>query len=89
MLFFLALAAIKGFRVDRYEDPAYGLMSKNEKGKLFVSKIVLAPQITWSGDTLPEAADIERLHHRAHEECYIANSIRAEVVVEDIEPVFA
>ena len=89
MLFFLALAARKGFIVDRYTDTAAGDMTKNERGKLYVSKITLAPQITWSGAKHPAPQDIDALHHRAHEECYIANSIRAEVVISTLPPIFA
>ncbi len=81
MLFFLALAARKGFTIDRYTDKAVGEMTKNERGKLFVSKITLNPAVTWSGASRPSLADIDALHHRAHEECYIANSIRAEIVI--------
>ncbi|MGE0697886.1 MAG: OsmC family protein [Hyphomicrobiaceae bacterium] len=89
MLFFLALAAKKGFVVDRYVDDAVGEMTKNERGKLYVSKVTLRPAITYSGDKRPTADDIHALHHRAHDECYIANSIRAEVVIADLPPSFA
>lgn len=89
MLFFLAFCAIKGFRVDRYADDAVGTMSKNEKGKLFVSHVALKPLVTWSGDKRPTPEEIDRLHHRAHEECYIANSLRAEVEIITTEPVHA
>jgi organic hydroperoxide reductase OsmC/OhrA len=89
MLFFLSFAAREGFVVDRYEDAASGVMMPNAAGKLFVSSVTLAPRITFSGPKRPAAADIARLHERSHEECYIANSIKAEVVVTAIEPVFA
>ena len=81
MLFFLALAARKGFTIDRYTDASMGEMTKNERGKFYVSKITLRPVVAWSGANRPSPADIDALHHRAHEECYIANSIRAEVVI--------
>jgi len=81
MLFFLAFAARKGFTIDRYTDNATGEMAKNDRGKLFVSKITLSPMVLWSGANRPSPADIDALHHRAHEECYIANSIRAEIVI--------
>lgn len=89
MLFFLAFAAKRGFRVDRYADSASGEMTKNDAGKLYVSKVTLAPAITFSGDKKPAREDIAALHHRSHEECYIANSIRAEVVIADVPSVFA
>lgn len=89
MLFFLAFAAKDGFRVDSYIDKADGVMSPNEKGKLYVSTVTLRPAVTFSGDRLPTRADIDHLHHRSHEECYIANSVRAEVVVEASDPIVA
>jgi organic hydroperoxide reductase OsmC/OhrA len=88
MLTFLYLAAREGYRVNDYRDAAVGLMTPNAQGKLHISKIMLSPRITFSGDKKPSPADIARLHHRAHEDCYIANSILAEVVVEDVAPEF-
>jgi organic hydroperoxide reductase OsmC/OhrA len=82
MLTFLFLAAGDGFVVDRYEDEAVGAMTKNAKGKLHVSKVTLRPAIAFSGDKQPSAAEVVALHHHAHEECYIANSILSEVVIE-------
>lgn len=81
MLFFLAFAAKRGFMIDSYADHAVGVMTKNERGKLFLSRITLSPKIVFSGDSHPTQAEIAELHHRAHEECYIANSLRAEMVV--------
>jgi organic hydroperoxide reductase OsmC/OhrA len=82
MLTFLYLAAKQGFVVDAYEDEAVGVMTKNERGKLFVSKVALRPRIAFSGAKQPSAAQLDELHHHAHEECYIANSVLTEVVVE-------
>jgi organic hydroperoxide reductase OsmC/OhrA len=81
MLFFLGFAAKAGFVVDKYEDAPVGVMTKNEQGKLFVSKITLTPAITFSGSKRPSAEELDALHHHSHEECYVANSVRAEVVV--------
>jgi len=82
MLTFLYVAAKAGFVVDSYEDDAVGTLSKNDRGKLFVSKIVLRPRIVFGGDKQPSTSELDALHHAAHEECYIANSILSEVVVE-------
>ncbi|PWB66184.1 MAG: peroxiredoxin [Bradyrhizobiaceae bacterium] len=82
MLFFLAFAAQAGLVVDSYEDEAVGTMTKNPQGKLYVSDVVLRPAIVFSGAKRPTAGEVEALHHRSHEECYIANSIRAAVRVE-------
>ena len=88
MLTFLFLAARERFCVDDYSDDAIGFMTPNAAGKPHISKITLSPRITFSGDKQPTTIDIARLHHQAHDGCYIANSILAEVVVEDVAPVF-
>jgi organic hydroperoxide reductase OsmC/OhrA len=83
MLTFLYLAAKRGYVVDSYDDAAVGIMTKNERGKLFVSRVVLRPRIIFSGAKQPSADELSQLHHHAHEECYIANSVLTEVVVSD------
>jgi organic hydroperoxide reductase OsmC/OhrA len=86
MLVFLSLAAKKRFVVDTYEDHAVGVMTKNPRGKLFVSRITLDPAIAFSGDRRPTPAQIAELHHLSHQECFIANSILTEVVVAGLPP---
>lgn len=81
MLTFLYIAAKKGFQVDSYRDEAVGLMTKNEKGVPWISSIKLSPKIVYSGGILPTPQDEADLHHLAHEQCFIANSIKTEVVV--------
>ena len=81
MLTFLWIAAKKGFVIDSYEDDAVGEMTEGDDGKQWISKITLDPQIAWSGKRIPTADEIAEMHHDAHEGCYIANSIRSEVVV--------
>jgi organic hydroperoxide reductase OsmC/OhrA len=82
MLSFLYVASRHGFQVDSYEDDAKGLMTKNAKGVPWVSSVVLHPRISYSGDRTPTASEVAELHHLAHEECFIANSVRTEVTVE-------
>ena len=82
MLFFLFHAAKKGFVVDRYEDAAVGVMGKNLKGAEAMVKVTLRPAVTWGGDRNPSAAENAALHERSHHDCYIANSVTAEVVIE-------
>jgi len=83
MLWFLALAAARGFTVDRYADAAEGLLAAGPSGgRKWMTQVVLRPQVTFSGERMPTDADFDALHHAAHEECYIANSIRSEVRVE-------
>jgi organic hydroperoxide reductase OsmC/OhrA len=79
MLWFLSLAADEGYVVDHYHDAASGVMSLNAQGKFWMSQVTLHPQVAFAGANLPDAAAIERLHHRAHEACFIANSVKSEV----------
>ena len=81
MLTFLYLASKEGFQIDSYEDEAVGKVTRNEKGVPWVSLVTLNPRIAYSGEKLPAPADKERLHHLAHEQCYIANSIKTDVTV--------
>jgi organic hydroperoxide reductase OsmC/OhrA len=81
MLFFLAFAAKGGFIVESYCDEAVGVLGRDERGRTSMTTITLRPAVVFSGATLPDAAKIDALHHRAHEACYIANSIRAEVTI--------
>jgi len=89
MLFFLDFAARAGFRIDEYRDAVSATMSKNEAGKVWISRIVLHPEITFSGDKRPTATDIADLHHKSHAECFIANTVRSEVVIDTVPPRFA
>ncbi len=81
MLTFVYLAGKRGFQMDSYEDEAVGVLTKNEKGAPWVSLVTLHPKIVYSGDKKPSPADEKQLHHLAHEQCYIANSIKTEVTV--------
>ncbi len=84
MLTFLSIAAKKRLVVDRYEDNALGIMTKNEAGKLFVSRVTLDPTIEFSGDKIPTPEQIADMHHLAHKECFIANSVLTEIAVAGI-----
>ena len=80
LLSFLWVVSKLGFVVDSYEDNAVGEMTKNEQGKEWISRITLDPQIVW-GEKIPTASELAEMHHEAHEVCYIANSIKSEIVV--------
>ena len=80
LLSFLWVVSKRGFVIDSYEDNAVGEMTKNEKGKEWISRITLDPRIVW-GEKKPTAAELAEMHHEAHEVCYIANSIKSEIVV--------
>jgi len=81
MLTFLWLASRAGFGIESYEDEAVGVMARNERGVPWVAGIRLTPRVVWSGGKQPDVAEIERLHHGAHEQCFIANSVRTAVTV--------
>ena len=85
MLTYLFLASTSGFIVDTYEDRAVGTMTTNELGIPWMSEITLTPRITYGGDRLPTPNDERRLHHRAHEQCYISNSIKTAVSVKFLD----
>ena len=82
MLWFLSIAAAKGFVVESYEDEAVGTMAKNDAGQEWVADVVLRPRIVFGGDRQPDGAAIEALHHDAHAECFIAHSVRSEIRIE-------
>lgn len=81
MLWFLHIARGAGLTVQSYRDAAEGVMAKNADGKLAMTKVTLKPYIVFKGNQ-PSAQDVDDLHHRAHEECFIANSVKTEVAVE-------
>jgi organic hydroperoxide reductase OsmC/OhrA len=81
MLWFVDLARRKGFVVDSYEDNAVGIMTKTDSGSFWISQITLNPKVAYSGEKQPTSEDEKQLHHDAHKNCFIANSIKTEVVV--------
>ena len=86
MLWFLSIAAKRGFCVDSYADDAVGLMEKNPSGRLAMTRVTLRPKAIFSGERLPTAAELQAMHHEAHEECFIANSVKTDV---RCEPIYA
>jgi len=81
MLTFLYVAMREGFVVERYEDDAVGVMRKNERGAIWVAAVTLHPRVVYGGEKRPTAADVDHLHHLAHEQCFIANSVKTEITV--------
>jgi len=82
MLFFLSLAAARGYVVDRYDDHAVGTLDAGADGRMAITRIVLRPAIAFGGARRPDRAALAELHHEAHARCYIANSLKGEIVVE-------
>jgi organic hydroperoxide reductase OsmC/OhrA len=85
MLTFLHRARLKGFVVTRYRDAAEGVMEKDADGRMSVTRVTLRPEITYAGRR-PTEAERDQLHHEAHEECFIANSVKTQVVVHESTP---
>jgi organic hydroperoxide reductase OsmC/OhrA len=81
MLWFLHLACTAKLVIDRYVDNAVGTLEKNAEGKLAVTRVALRPVVTFSG-AQPDADRVRALHEQAHEKCFIANSVKTEVLVE-------
>jgi organic hydroperoxide reductase OsmC/OhrA len=86
MLWFLSLAASGGFCVDSYADTAQGVMSRNAAGKMAMTQVTLRPAALFSGAKQPTRHEIDELHHRAHEKCFIANSVTTEMRCEPVYP---
>jgi organic hydroperoxide reductase OsmC/OhrA len=82
MLTFLAMAAKKRFVMDSYSDDAVGYLEKNESGRLAMTRVVLRPRIQWAQGVIVSQVDLDVLHHQAHEGCFIANSVKTNVIVE-------
>ena len=86
MLWFLDLACRAGWIVDAYDDAAVGTMDRDAGGRMAMTLVTLRPAVRFGGERRPDAAEIERLHHAAHDECYIANSVKTEVRCEPVFP---
>ena len=84
MLTFLAIACKQQFVIDSYEDEAVGHLEKNADGKLAITRVELRPKITWGGDRKPSADELDKMHHAAHENCFVANSVRTVVTVTNL-----
>lgn len=84
MLWFLTMAVKRRFCVDRYFDAATGVMEKNAEGKVAMTVVTLHPEVTFSGEKLPTRAELDKMHHDAHEACFIASSVKTEVRCEPV-----
>jgi organic hydroperoxide reductase OsmC/OhrA len=82
MLTFLAICALKKIVVDAYEDDAVGHMEKMEGGKFWISRVVLKPRVNFAPGTTVDAGTLAEIHHKSHEDCFIANSVKTDVTVE-------
>ena len=86
MLTLLAILSNKGYVLDRYLDGAVGHLERVDSGKLAVTRVELHPQLTFADDRAPTPAELDEMHHTAHEQCFIANSVRTEITIEQPQP---
>lgn len=84
MLWFLSVAGRRGFCVDSYADDAVGIMEKDQSGRLAMTRVTLRPTAIFSGSRLPTNSELHAIHHKAHEECFIANSVKTDVQCEPV-----
>jgi len=84
MLWFLSIAARRGFLIERYRDEAVGVMGKNADGRTAMTVVTLRPEIVFAGERLPPRTELDAMHHEAHELCYIANSVTTDVRCEPV-----
>ena len=84
LLTFLAIASMKKYTVATYEDNAVAILGKNEKLKMAVTTVYLRPNIIFKGDNIPDKTIIDEMHHRAHLDCFISNSVLTEIIVEPV-----
>jgi organic hydroperoxide reductase OsmC/OhrA len=85
MLTFLHVARLAGFQVESYEDEAVGEMAKNDRGVAWVAVVTLNPKIVYSGDKKPSHEQEAQLHHKAHDGCFISQSVKTEIKVAGFE----
>ncbi len=82
MLWFLSIAAKKGFIIEKYDDHAEGVMGKNENGKPAFMEVTLRPHVTYKTGSSPDKKTDRETHHLAHEECFIASSVKTKINIE-------
>ena len=84
MLWFLSIAAKRGFVIERYRDEAVGVIARNGAGKLAMTRVTLRPAAVFGGDRRPSPAELEAMHHESHEQCFIASSVKTDVRCEPV-----
>jgi len=82
MLFFLYFAAKQGYELESYQDQAEGFLEKNHEGRMSMTRVILRPKVSYAGAKVPDQDALDRLHHAAHEHCFIANSVSTKITIE-------
>ena len=86
MLWFLSIAAKRGFVVENYRDEAVGIMAKDAAGKLAMTQVTLRPTVMFVREHSPSRSEFEAMHHESHEQCFIASSVKTDVRCEPVMP---
>jgi organic hydroperoxide reductase OsmC/OhrA len=86
MLFFLSIAAKKHYVIESYTDNAKGIMQIDKNNKISMTDVTLRPKIVFSGDKQPNQEQIDKIHHNAHKQCFIANSVKTSITIESQIP---
>ncbi|PKD44150.1 OsmC family protein [Rhodohalobacter barkolensis] len=81
MLWFLSIAAGRGYIVNQYSDPAEGVLEKNSEGKMAMTKVIIRPTVAFDSENAPDENDFIKMHQVAHSKCFIANSIKSEIEI--------
>jgi organic hydroperoxide reductase OsmC/OhrA len=84
MLWFLSIAAKRGYRIESYRDQAVGVLGKNEEGRLAITQVILRPQVRFAADKVPDAAGLQDLHATAHDSCFLASSVKTRLRCEPV-----
>lgn len=84
MLFFLSLAAKAGWVVESYVDEAHGVMAADAGGRLAITTVTLRPAVAFGGPRQPSHDELTQLHHAAHDECFLARSVKAKILCEPV-----
>lgn len=79
MLWFLDIACRAGWAVASYTDEAVGQMAPDADGRMVMAVVTLRPATAFAGGRQPDEQTLRQLHHRAHEECFLANSVKTEI----------
>lgn len=82
MLFFLSVAAKRRYVVDSYLDNVVGIMEKDEQGRVSMSQVILRPHVQFSSERKPTREQLENMHHQSHEQCFLANSVKTDIITE-------
>lgn len=82
MLFFLSIAAKRRYVIESYNDDAIGLMETDSNKKQSMTLVTLKPIVKFIGDRMPTIDQISKMHHQAHEQCFIANSVKTKIVID-------